>query len=437
MSVQVPNVQNRGWAAKFFTIWGGQALSLLGSQLVQFALIWWLTKTTGSATVLATASLVGLLPQVFLMPIAGAMVDRMNRRVVMIAADSLIALATLVLAFLFWQGLVQVWHIYTLMFVRSALGGFHWAAMQASTTLMVPKEHLARIQGFNQILNGGLSIVGAPLGALMLEWLPMQGILGIDVVTALLAVIPLLFIPIPQPQAAPAAEGATGAVLVWQDFKAGLRYTFHWPGLMMILGMATLINLILTPAFSLLPILVTKHFEGGAIHLAWLESIYGIGMIAGGVLLGVWGGFKRRVLTTMLGLVALGVGCVVVGLTPASTFPLAVGALLWLGIASPITNGPLFAAVQAVVEPEMQGRVFTLINAFASAMSPLGLLVAGPVADRFGVPIWFVIGGVVTIAMGVIGRLTPAVMNFEDGPPGRRVSPEGPVLAAPAAESAD
>ena len=424
------------WKARFFTIWSGQAFSLLGSALVQFALIWWLTKTTGSATVLATASLVGMLPQVFLMPIAGALVDRWNRRVVMLISDSLIALATLVLAVLFWQDLVQIWHIYALMFVRSALGGFHWAAMQASTSLMVPKEHLARIQGMNQVLNGGLNIVGAPLGALLLEWLPMQGILGIDVVTALLAVAPLLFIAIPQPEAAPAQSGATGITLLWQDFKAGLRYTFTWPGLMMILVMATLINLILTPAFSLLPILVTKHFDGGAVHLAWFESLFGIGVIVGGVLLSVWGGFKRRILTTLAGLMGIGVGSLVVGLTPATAFPLAVAALFWLGFVNPITNGPLFAAVQAVVEPEMQGRVFTLINAFASAMSPLGLLVAGPVADRFGVPIWFVVGGIVTLSMGIIGYFIPAVMNFEQGHPGAKKTEGGKALVA-AAESAD
>jgi DHA3 family macrolide efflux protein-like MFS transporter len=309
--------------------------------------------------------------------------------------------------------------------------------MMASTSLMVPKEHLARIQGLNQMLWGGMSVFSAPLGALLLELMPLQGILAIDVITALMAIVPLFFIAVPQPERLTMLASNAGKASFWQDFVSGLKYVWGWPGLLLICLMAMQINFLLNPAFSLLPLVVTKHFNGEAIQLATLESLSGIGVIAGGLVLSAWGGFKRRILTTMMGLVAMGVGCVVVGLTPASTFPLAVGALLWLGIASPITNGPLFAAVQAVVEPEMQGRVFTLINAFASAMSPLGLLVAGPVADRFGVPIWFVIGGIVTMAMGVIGRLTPAVMNFEDGPPGRQVSPGGAVLAAAAAESTD
>jgi DHA3 family macrolide efflux protein-like MFS transporter len=163
MSVQVEIKSSRGWAPPFFTIWTGQAFSLLGSQLVQFALIWWLTKTTGSATVLATASLVGLLPQVILGPVIGTLVDRWNRRLTLILADSTIALATLGLALLFWSGKVEIWHVYLLMFIRSTAGGFHWPAMQASTSLMVPKEHLARIQGLNQILQGGMNIASAPL----------------------------------------------------------------------------------------------------------------------------------------------------------------------------------------------------------------------------------------------------------------------------------
>jgi DHA3 family macrolide efflux protein-like MFS transporter len=402
------------WQAPFFTIWSGQAFSLLGSMLVSFTLIWWLTKTTGSATVLATASLAGLLPQVLLGPFTGTLVDRWNRRVVMIVADSIIALATLLLAALFLTGRVEIWHIYVLMMVRSIAGGFHWPAMTASTSLMVPGEHLARIQGMNQILQGGMSIISAPLAALLLEVLPIQGILFIDVITALIAVVPLMFIPVPQPQRAnqTSAQGRNG---YWYEFKEGFRYVFTWPGLVMILLMAALINLLLSPGFSLLPILVTKHFNGQAIQLAWIESAMGVGIICGGLLLSIWGGFKRRILTTLAGLIGIGLGSLGLGLVPANAFPLAVALLFWLGFVNPITNGPLLAAVQAVVAPEMQGRVFTLINSVAGGMTPIGLIIAGPVADRFGVQTWFVLGGIMTLLMAVVSLFLPAVMNFEKG----------------------
>lgn len=401
------------WQAAFFTIWSGQAFSLFGSMLVSFTLIWWLTKTTGSATVLATASLVGLLPQILLGPVSGTLVDRWNRRLVMIVADSLIALATLALALLFLTGRVEIWHVYALMAVRSIAGGFHWPAMTASTSLMVPSQHLSRIQGLNQMLQGGMSIFSAPLGALLLEWLPIAGILAIDVVTALIAVLPLLFIPVPQPASqALANEPKTS---FWFEFKAGFRYAFSWPGLMLIGLMATLINLLLSPGFALLPILVTKHFNGQAFQLAWVESAMGLGIIIGGLTLSVWGGFKRRILTSLVGVIGTGLGCLGIALVPGSAFPLAVALLFWVGFINPITNGPLMAAIQASVAPEMQGRIFTLISSLASAMTPLGLLVAGPVADRYGVQAWFLAGGIVTLIMGAIGLFVPAVMNFEQG----------------------
>ncbi len=153
------------WKKRFFLIWTGQAFSLLGSGLVQFALVWWLTRTTGSATVLAGATLAALLPEVFLGPFAGALVDRWNRRLVMIFADAAIALVTFGLVILFWQGNIQVWHVFVALFIRSLGGAFHWPAMQASTSLMVPDDQLARISGINQALRGGMNIIAPPLGA--------------------------------------------------------------------------------------------------------------------------------------------------------------------------------------------------------------------------------------------------------------------------------
>jgi MFS transporter, DHA3 family, macrolide efflux protein len=415
MTANPPISQPQRWAPRFFTIWTGQAFSLLGSQLVSFAVIWWLTQTTGSATILATASVVGLLPQVILGPLTGTLVDRWNRRVTMIVADGTIALATVVLAILFALGHVQIWHVFVLLFIRSVGGGFHWPAMQASTSLMVPKEHLSRIQGLNQMLQGGMSIASAPLGALLLAWLPMEGILAIDVSTALLAIIPLFFFQVPQPERLDLPAEANGKSSVWQDFRAGLRYVWGWPGLLYICAMAMVINFLLNPAFSLLPIIVTKHFNGQAIQLATLESFSGIGFIVGGLVLSAWGGFKRRIVTSLVGLLGMGIGCLVMGLLPSSAFAIAVGTMLFLGIVNPIVNGPLIAAVQAAVAPEMQGRVFTLISSLAAAMSPIGLIIAGPIADKLGVQTWFIIGGIVTISMGIAGSFVPAIMTFEDG----------------------
>ena len=403
------------WQTPFFTLWSSQALSLFGSSLVHFALIWWLTSTTQSATVLALASLVGLLPNVILAPLAGVVVDRFNRKWLMLLSDGVVALVTLGLAYLFATGAAQIWHVYLALFIRSAAGTVQFPAVQASTSLMVPEAQLARVAGLNQMLNGGMGIVAPPIGALLLQTLPLQGILAIDVGTAALAIGILILVRIPQPRRQPAATGSA-APSFFGELNGGLRYVMGWPGLVIILLMAMAINLLLTPAASLLPILVTKHFNGGVGQLATAEAAFGIGVVAGGLLLGVWGGFKRRIYTALVGLMGLGLGFLLVGLMPARAFLPALGFVFLAATMNSMTNGPLFAILQATVAPEMQGRVFSLIGALSSAMAPVGLAIGGPVADTFGVQSWYVLGGVACLLIGLACFFIPAVMQLEDRP---------------------
>jgi len=398
----------------FFTIWTGQAFSLLGSTLVQFALVWWLTQTSGSAKVLAFASMMAVLPRVFLMPFAGALVDRWNRRIVMIVADSLIALAIVVLAVLYALKAVQVWHIYVLMLIRAMGGAFHWPAMLASTTLMVPEKHLSRVAGMNQTLQGVTNIAGPPLAALLLAVLPMQGILAIDVVTAMLAIAPLFFIFIPQPKPEDTPEAVEGRPSLLADLREGLRFVWGWPALTMMLAIATLANLVGNPAFAIAPLLVSDHFGGGALELGWLLSAFGIGVVAGGLTVSVWGGFKRRVVTAYLAQVLNGLGFVVIGLAPANAFFLAVGMAFFIGFLNPFMNASVMALLQATVPPEIQGRVLTLMLSATGLTTPLGLAIAGPVADALGVQAWFVISAIVVTATGVGAFFVPAIMHIED-----------------------
>ena len=397
----------------FWVLWGGQAVSLLGSQVVQFALVWWLTQQTGSATVLALATLVGMLPQIVLGPLVGVLVDRWNRRAIMLVADTATAAATLLLIFLFGTGLVQIWHIYLIMFVRSLGGTFHFNAMASSTSLMVPKDHLARIQGFNQMLNGGMNIAAAPLGAFLLGVLPMHGVLLLDIVTALFALVPLFFVPVPQPTKKVVTDAAAPASSFGRELREGLAYVWHWPALMVLMAMAMTINFLLTPTSSFTPLLVTEHFQGTAWHLGGLESMWGVGVILGGLALGVWGGFRSKIYTSLTALFFIGFGIALLGLIPATLFPLALLAMFVMGAAIPMANGPLFAIFQSQVEPEMQGRVFSLTGSLSSAMSPLGLLIAGPVADALGIRFWYVLGGLITILMGVTGFMIPMLRELD------------------------
>ncbi|MBC7098376.1 MFS transporter [Candidatus Bipolaricaulota bacterium] len=401
----------KGWKARFFTIWAGQQASLFGSQIVQFALVWWLTQETGSATVLAMASLVAMLPQIFVGPFSGALVDRLPRRWVMVVADSAIALVSLVLVYLFWSGGIRVWHIYLAMALRSVGGGFHWPAMAATTPLMVPERHLTRVAGLNQAMGGALNIVSPPLGALFLSLFPMHGVVGIDVVTALLAVVPLLFIPVPQPARADEEKASYLA-----DLKAGFRYVWAWKGLLYIMGFATLINFVANPAFSLLPLFVKAHLGGGAMELGWLESAWGFGMVGGGLLLSIWGGFRRRIVTTLTGVLGMGAAILGVGFLPPGGLYLALGLFLLAGLMNPIANGPLMAILQARVAPEVQGRVFSLLSSMVTAISPLSLAVAGPVADLIGVRPMYAIAGAGMLLLGIAAFASPTVRGVESQP---------------------
>jgi len=400
------------WRLRFFTFWSAQALSMIGSSLTQFALVWWLTEKTGSATILATSTLVAMLPGIVIGPIAGVLVDRWNRKRVINIADGVSALVAFILALLFWQNLIEVWHIYVAMFVRSVAGSFQFPAVQSSTSLMVPDDQLARVQGLNQMLQGISMIVAPPLGALLLSLMPFASIMAVDIFTALLAIVLVLIIRIPQPQQVDRKPNTMRSV--WQDFRQGVQYIFSWPGLIGIMIISSLLNLLLTPAFSLMPILVTNHLQGGAVQLAWINTTFGVGIIIGGALLGIWGGFKRKITTSMFGLLGMAIGVLLIGFAPFAGFWWVITGMAFVGVMNPIANGPFFAVLQSVVAPEIQGRVFTVIGSMSMLMSPIGLAIAGPLSDRFGVQIWYRVGGFVTLLMILLIYATPAIFNLEE-----------------------
>ena len=422
MTVESPSIHQTSWQFRFFTIWTGQAFSILGSHLVGFAFVWHLTETTGSATVLTIGTLLNVLPMIIISPIAGALVDRWNRKMIMILFDSITALFTILIAILFYLDIAQIWHIYLAMLIRSACGQFQWAAISASTSLMVPKESLPHIAGANQALQGVVNIIGPALGAFLIAVLPIHGVLSIDVITAFMGIVPLFFFTIPQPVRKFGNTDATQKIKtsVWRDFIEGFQYVLTWKSLMGIILIAMLVNFLINPAFALLPLVITNHFSKGAYELGFINSVYGIGVILGGLALSAWGGFKNRILTSLVALIFAGGGVLAIGLAPSSQFLLAVGGMALFGFFIPMVNGPLFAAMQAKVEPEIQGRVFSLLHAGAGLTSPLGLIIAGPIADLTSNQLWFIVGGIATILTGLVALFKPAILEIgldpEDNP---------------------
>jgi len=283
--------------------------------------------------------------------------------------------------------------------------------MQASTTLMVPEQHLARVAELNQALHGMAMLFSPLLGALLIEWLPMQGVLAIDVGTALIAVLPLLFIRMPKPQ--PSSISSDKKTSVIQEMVQGMAFAVRWRGmLILILGLA-LMNFVVNPAFSLMPLYVTRVLNGEVLHFGILQMLFGIGFVLDGILLSVWGGFKKHVLTALLAVAVMGVAIATMGLTPQGWIVLAGGALFLTGLMEPIANGSFMATLQASIPENMQGHVFSRLGSATQATVPFGLILAGPLCDRFGMRICFLIGGIVYRIVAFGSMLSRSVMGLE------------------------
>jgi len=425
---QMPSEQEipANWLANFLPMFIGQIVSLLGSSLVQFALVWYVTKLTGSAAVLATATTVALIPNILLGPFVGALVDRWNRKRVMIFADLVVALATAGLALLFALDLIQIWHIYLILFIRALAGIFQGPAKTASITLMVPQEHLTRLGGINQAVSGLVDTFSPALGALLLELLPIQGVLAVDIVTAAIAILLLIFfVKVPQPKDVDTTQKVTPKTL-FADVKSVFDYIITWPGLLTLILIASSINLFIAPAGNLLPLLVTEFFNKGAQELAWLQAAMGVGAIVGGVLLGVWGGFKRKVVSVMVGILGISLGIFGIGLMPSTAYLGTVFLAGLVGLMASLANGSIGPLLQTKVPSEMQGRVFTVLSSISLGLMPIGLFLSAPIADNFGIPSAYLIGGLFGLGIVIYGFLNKRLMTIDSQlPGGQLVEPDG------------
>ena len=362
---------------------------------------------------LAVASLVGLLPVVVIGPFTGAFLDRVSRRWAMVIADGLVASFTASLVPLFWSHSVQPWHIYLVLFFRAVASAIHGPAMTASTSLMVPNQHLTRVAGINQAFQGVLRLVPPPLGAFLILALPMEAVVAVDVVTALVAMVPLLFITIPQPVAID-TPSSPGPSILLRDMMQGFRYLWGRRELFLLITTASMVDFFTMPALSFLPLLVSDHFGKGPLELGWLFSIQGGGMIAGGLILSSWGGFERRLLTCLLGWALLGLGALAIGLAPPSLFWLAMAGMLLIGIMLPIGSGPLTVFLQSTVPPEMQGRFFSLGGSLSHLIVLLGLVAGGMLGDMLGVRVWWILMGLGHVVLAACWFLAPAGRRLEE-----------------------
>lgn len=388
------------WQWRYWSIFSGQALSMIGSAMTQFVLIWWITDTTGDLGALATAGLVALLPQALLGPVGGTFADRYSRRLLMIVADLIAALCIVILIALFLSDRIALWHVYVAMFVRSAAAAFQMPASSASTAMLVPRHFLPRAAGLNQTLLGIVTVAAAPLGALAMAVMPIGMALWIDVGAAVLGITPLLIFGIPQ------QRSATGGTSVWAEFREGMAVVRQSPQLLRIHALLTAVVLVIMPTFTLLPLLVKQHFGGGPPQIAILESLGGLGMVAGGVIVATVVP-KRLVSWILWGFTLSCATLAATALMPPDLFWLA--AIFWAvsGITFILGDAPFTALIQTTVPNQLQGRVLALLGTLMGLAGPIGLLAAAPLGERIGVRWLFVLMGGLGTLVSLLAFLSP------------------------------
>lgn len=403
-------MEKRSWKRTFFTIQSGQAISLITSSALQMALIFYLTEKTNSSMTLALATLVGFLPQGVLGLFIGGWIDRHSRKRIMIGADLFIAAVSALLAVISAFLDPPVWVVLAILFLRSIGSAFHTPSINAVTPLIVPTDKLAKCTGYIQSLQSVSSIVSPALGALLYAQCTLTEIIALDVVGAVIASIAVMLVKIPNIDVAniPQSEGVLAGA------KEAYRILAQQKGLLTLLWMGALYMFAYMPINALFPLISMNHFGGTTWHVAMSESVFAAGMLLGGIVLGVWGGFQRKTTTVLLSIAVMGIALLIAGILPASGFIAFVVCCAIMGFSAPF-YGVQTAIYQEMVSPEYLGRVFSLSLSTMSLAMPLGLIAAGCFADMTGVETWFAISGIFIVGIAVVGAVLPSIKELYGG----------------------
>ena len=439
----------------FSLIWFGQVVSLVGSGLTEFGLGVWVFQRTGAATDYALIALCISLPQVLVAPLAGPLVDRADRRLVMLLSDCGAALSTLAVALLAWSGQLETWHVYASVLATSTCAAVQYPAYAALMTRLVPKEHLGRANGMVEMAWSGSLIVAPLIAATLIEVVSLSGILVVDLLTFGVGVGTLLLARIPGGAVEHAATAEAGAFFA--QAREGWTAIVARPGLMGLLAFSAVVSLS-AGAFNALfaPMILST---GSAAVLGGLASVGGCGMLAGGLILTAWGGPRRRVIGVIGASLVFGLALAVIGAQP-SWLALAVAVGVYFGC-QPIVNGCEQTIWQSTVPAGLQGRVLSLRRAVEHGAAMLAYLVAGPIADRLVEPLLapdgvlastvgaligtgpgrvigllLVLMGVVALLAAAVGSLTPRIGVVESERPDEPGDAPAPAAVAPALEPA-
>ena len=371
-----------------------QTVSLLGSMLVMYAIMWYITLETQSGLMMTIMVMCSFIPSLLISPFAGVWADRLNRKMLMITADIGIALVTLLIALLFLLGIREIWILFVVTVVRSFGQSVHQPAVSAVYPQIVPETHLVKVQGIAQGIQSSSMILMPLLAGVLLAYFELELILFIDVITATIAVAILVFyVKLPRHK----AELEHKSIDYFEDIKRGIHYAFTHKLIFNILMFSFLFMIMVAAPSFLTYLQVARVFGAEAWRLSALEAIFGTGMLLGSIVITAWGGFKNRLVTFFLSYIAIGMGTVGLGLPFNFIFYIGLWGVVgfFISLSSPLMVG----LIQEKVDPNYIGRVFSVFGLINTISLPLGMLIFGPLSDVFDISNIILLSG---IGMGII-----------------------------------
>ena len=382
---------------------GSQTVSMFGSMLVQYAISWYITLETQSGSMMTIAIISGMFPTFLVSPFAGVWADRFDRKKLIILADSAIAITTLAAAVAFYSGYREYWILFLALIIRAVGGGIHSPAAAALLPAMVPQEKLMRVNGVFSSIQSAVMLVSPMISAALLTFSSIENIFFIDVFTAAFAVmILLLFLRIPMRKR---PEGKA-ELSYFHDLKAGFVYMRNHRFIMGFFIFLAAFLFFCAPAAFLTPLQVTRNYGKEVWRLTAIEVAFSVGMMAGGIIMSAWGGFRNRVHTMILASLLMGAATIALGLVPWFVPYLAI--MAFFGLCLPAYNTPVTVILQEKVEDAYLGRVFGITTMISTVMMPLGMIVFGPLADMMNIEYLLIGTGIILAAVSLLmaGRKT-------------------------------
>jgi DHA3 family macrolide efflux protein-like MFS transporter len=389
------NIIGGNWKKNAALFLSGQAVSLSGSLLVQYAIIWHITLTTQSGSLLTLFTIAAFLPTFFVSPFAGVWADRYNRKYLINIADGVIACATLIAAVLFSVGVNSVWVLFVVVIIRALGQGVQSPAASAFIPQIVPEEHLTRIGGINSGIQSFSMLICPMVSGALLNFASINFIFYIDIVTAIIGIgIVLFFVQAPYTPKKPVENQH-----YFHELKEGLKYTRNHRFVFRLILISALFFIACSPMMFLTPLQTTRDFGAEVWRLTAIEISFSIGMMAGGIIISLWGGFKNRIYSMALACFLFGLEGVALGLL--ENFWLYLGVMAICGLTVPFYNTPSTVLLQTKVDPEYMGRTFSVFSMVSSLTLPAGMLLFGPLADIIKIDILLIFSGAVVALLAL------------------------------------